>query len=90
MMYSTNVAPAVYYTGEQCRGLRKADLNGINRRLTRGDTLTWGVDYYALFGLSSFYFPMSFFQRYGQEIAGGKVLTFKVYWNGREIIYAPY
>ena len=79
--FSTNVAPTIYYTGKDCKGLRMEQFPEVKAGLERGDTLRWGVDYYALFNISSFYFTQDFFNLHARRLLNGEVFEFKVFIN---------
>ena len=87
--YATNVGVCSYYAGVPCKGLRKADLEEINRRLQGGDTLVFGCDYYSLFGLSSFYFPDRWLQQNAKRLENGGVIYLRVHGTQKGIVYEP-
>lgn len=84
---ATNVAVCLYYTHFTGGGMRMADREKIRSRLLQGDTLLVAVDYYALFPLSSFFFPDGLLAHYRQRLYEGEVLYFTVRMENGRVVY---
>jgi hypothetical protein len=54
--YATNILPYYRYTGRWAKYLRREEYKGFIDRIEAGDTLTIGMDYYALTNISRIYF----------------------------------
>ena len=78
--YSTNAVVDWRYNGKGSKYLRSEFIPEISKRLEKGDTLTFGIDYYGL-SISSPFIPTPLLQKYGNDIMNGKVITVKVYRN---------
>jgi hypothetical protein len=58
--------------------MRVENLDEFERRLNQGDTLTLGVDYYALTGVSSMYFSPQFLNENREYLLDGNVIVFRI------------
>jgi hypothetical protein len=65
------------YSGIWAKYMRGNEFEGYCQRLHDGDTLTIGVDYYALTGISSMYFR-GIEDEMVRELRQGKVMVFQI------------
>ena len=86
--YSTNAVVHWWYNGKTSKYYRQESAKEINGRLSKGDTIIIGLDYYALFGVSLFVPPKIKQDNYS-KLMEGKVITYRTfekdtlwYWEG--------
>lgn len=75
VQYSSNAVVANYYSGGRSKYLRQENLAEIQGRLGRGDTLTVGLDYYALFPIT---LPLPLAPEVQQYLANGGVVIVRL------------
>jgi hypothetical protein len=76
--YSTNIVCYHQYSGRWCDIMRKDNYEDFRTRLERGDTLLIGMDYYALTGVSSFYFDRAWLVQQADSLMAGKVMVWQI------------
>ena len=84
--YSTNAPVTDYYSHCNPRYTRQAEWEGFIQRLSGGDTLTIGLDYYALTGISSWWFPEQILIRHFRELSYGRIVIVRSYLRNGKII----
>ena len=80
--YSTNKIVTDWYSTYskgQSKYYRYANMKEIQTRLMKGDTITVGLDYYALTPISAQYFDENFLYQNYYRLAGGEVITVKMW-----------
>lgn len=82
--FATNKLCAEYYSGRAPLWLRSGDISKFYARLASHDTVTVGLDYYALTGISAGYIPQSLLRREAGRLLAGKVLIYRVYLHGNQ------
>ena len=85
--YSTNMPVTAYYAGGSPRYLRSHEWDGFLDRIGRGDTLTVGIDYYALFPISRSFLPEGLVQKHVKDLLNGKVIYLRAYREGEYITW---
>jgi hypothetical protein len=75
--FVTNIPVHRWYSGFEAENFRPNLLDSLTARLNRGETVTVGVDYYAL-NLSRSLLPEPFIQQYGDRLISGGVVRFKL------------
>jgi len=75
-----------WYAETQAKYFRQNEMQGVADRLSKGDTITLGIDYYGLFSISKVWLDWldpKIFNEVGQEIYDGKVVVIKVWFDKR-------
>lgn len=87
--YSTNALVTQWYSGKPTKYFRQEEIQGFVNRLNSGDTLTLGIDYYAIFPVSKIWLdklnPKIFYDVYSniETEKSWSVVVIKVWWNGK-------
>ena len=76
--YSSNAVVCNYYNTGRAKWLRESSRVEIIRRLNRGEVLTFGIDYYALFNITRPLVPMEILSKADPVIRKGKVYIYKM------------
>jgi hypothetical protein len=76
--YSTNIVCYYQYSGRWCDIMRIDNYEDFKTRLQRGDTLLIGLDYYALMGISSYYFDPQWLRMYSEHLIEGNVMVWQI------------
>jgi hypothetical protein len=76
--YSTNIVCYHQYSGRWCDIMRLDNLQDFQARLQHGDTLLIGLDYYALMGISSYYFDPQWLRMYSEHLIEGNVMVWQI------------
>ena len=77
--YSTNKHVSNYYSRGEAKYLRARNTEEINWRLSIGDTLLIGIDYYALFSISRYLVPQEVLQQADPWIRMGDVYFYQIW-----------
>jgi hypothetical protein len=87
--YSTNAVVANWYSGGHSKYFRNEELKGVNKKLSNGDTITVGLDYYYLF-LGGIQLDKAILDAGTRRFDNDEVITFKVWRENYSINYAEY
>ena len=75
-----------WYSGTHTKYFRQNEMVGFIDKLNKGDTITLGIDYYALFSISKFWLDKlnpQIFNDVVEEIYFGGVVVIKIWWDGK-------
>jgi len=75
--YSTNAVVCNYYGGKS-KWLRGKNWQEIQDRLQAGESLLFGIDYYALYPISRPLVPVDILKQADPHILRGKVVVYKI------------
>ena len=84
--YSTNAVVSQWYSGTQTKYFRQNGMQGFIEKLNKRDTITLGIDYYALFNISKIWLDKlspNIFKEVAQDVSEGKVVVIKIWYNGK-------
>ena len=85
--FSTNAVVANWYSGGNSQYLRQAQMKDVMAKLNRGDTITIGLDYYALRPISSPFFEKNFLMANYLRLDNGEVITIRM-WKKNNLFYS--
>ena len=69
-----------YYCGGGNNSLRAPQMGQFGEELLSGDTLSVGVDWYGLMGISNRFIPRELLSTEFVGLVGGEVVVYNVYW----------
>jgi hypothetical protein len=79
--FATNIVCYKHYSGKGAKYTRQNEYNEFIARINRGDTLIVGADYYALTGISEYYFRGLISPRIYNLLQEGNIVVWK-FWEG--------
>jgi len=88
--YSTNVVVTDWYSGGHSKYLRAENQKEIFEKLKNGDTITAGLDYYAVTPASVQFLDNYFLARVFHRIDKGEVITVKMWGDNSLLITKEY
>ena len=75
-----------WYSGTLTKYFRQNEMQGFINKLNEGDTITLGIDYYALFSISKIWLDKlnpKIFNDVAREVYNGDVVVIKLWWDGK-------
>jgi hypothetical protein len=77
--FSTNVCAYHQYSGVWAKYMRVSEFKDFQQRISRGDTLNVGIDYYALTGASRMFFSKSWILENTDKLIDGEVIVAQIH-----------